>query len=354
MIRIENLYKSFNNIPVLKNINLHVNKGEIVSIIGESGAGKSTLMRCINLLEIPDKGNIYIDGINIIDNKTRISEFRKNIGMVFQTFNLFEHLSVIDNLTYAPIKLLKENKQQAEIKARQLLKQVGLLNRENSLPNELSGGQKQRVAIARCLAMNPKIILFDEPTSALDPIRTNEVLAVIRKLAKSKITMVIVTHEMNFAKEISNRIIYMNDGKICEEGTPEKIFNNPAKKETKKFIYKECNFTYEINSKDYDIYSLNSEILEFFEKYAIPNEMLEDISLKIQEVLNLIFKLNNNAELTLSYLKEKMQIKLEIVSEGNGFSLKIPKDFNYKRKDKVNILEAYLKIKDRRKSNEKL
>ena len=166
--------------------------------------------------------------------------------------------------------------------------------------------------------------------------------------------MVIVTHEMNFAKEISNRIIYMNDGKICEEGTPEKIFNNPAKKETKKFIYKECNFTYEINSKDYDIYSLNSEILEFFEKYAIPNEMLEDISLKIQEVLNLIFKLNNNAELTLSYLKEKMQIKLEIVSEGNGFSLKIPKDFNYKRKDKVNILEAYLKIKDRRKSNEKL
>ena len=332
MIRIENLYKSFNNISVLENINLHINKGEIVSIIGESGAGKSTLMRCINLLETPDKGNIYIDGINIIDNKTRISEFRKNIGMVFQTFNLFEHLSVIDNLTYAPIKLLKENKQQAEIKARQLLKQVGLLNKENSLPNELSGGQKQRVAIARCLAMDPKIILFDEPTSALDPIRTNEVLAVIRKLAKSRITMVIVTHEMDFAKEISNKIIYMHNGKICEEGSPEKIFNNPMKKETKKFIYKECNFTYEINSKDYDIYSLNSEILEFFEKYTIPNEMIEGISLKIQEVLNLIFKLNNNAELTLSYLKEKMQIKLEIVSEGNGFSFKIPKDFNYRKK----------------------
>lgn len=352
MIKIENLYKSFNNLTVLEDINLHIEKGEVLSIIGTSGAGKSTLIRCINLLERPDQGKIYIRGTNILDKRVNVSDIRKKIGMVFQTFNLFDHLSVIDNLTYAPIKLLNENKQEAQKRARYLLKQVGLLNKENCFPKQLSGGQKQRVAIARCLAMNPEIILFDEPTSALDPIRTYEVLAVIRNLAKLGMTMIIVTHEMDFAKEISNKIVYMHNGKICEEGTAEQIFNNPLKKETREFIYKECNFTYEINSNELDIYSLNSEILDFLEKYSLPKEMTEDISNKIQEILNLLA--DYSIELTLSYIKDKMKIILEMKSKGDKLLFEMPKGYEYEVKDNTNIFKTDFKILDRRKKSERL
>lgn len=349
MIEIKNLYKSFNNVSVLENINLHIVKGEIISIIGESGAGKSTLIRCINLLENPDRGNIYIDGKDILNSNEKISETRRKIGMVFQTFNLFEHLSVIDNLTLAPIKLLKKNRDEAKKNARILLNQVGLLNKQDSFPNELSGGQKQRIAIARCLAMNPKIILFDEPTSALDPLMTNEVLMIMRKLADQGMTMVIVTHEMEFAKEISNRIIYMHNGKIWEEGTPEQLFNNPIKKETREFIYKEKNFTCQVAKNDYDMYSLNSEIMNFFDRYRIPNEMANNILNIMQNVLNLIFDVNNELEINLFYSKEKIDIKLEIISEGKKYLFKIPKYFSYKRENNRNILETHFKITDRRK-----
>ncbi|MBQ3145139.1 MAG: amino acid ABC transporter ATP-binding protein [Clostridia bacterium] len=354
MIKIDNLCKTYNGITVLENINLHVAKGEIISIIGASGAGKSTLIRCINLLEKPEQGEIYINNTAILDSKVSVSDIRKKIGMVFQKFNLFEHLCVIDNLTIAPIKLLKQNKKEAEEKARHLLKQVGLLNKENCFPRQLSGGQKQRVAIARCLAMNPEIILFDEPTSALDPIKAYEVLAVIRKLAKSGITMVVVTHEMNFAKEISDRIVYMHNGRICEIGSPEQIFNNPIKRETREFIYKECNFNYQINGSDFDVYSLNSEILDFLERYSLPNDLMDMISGRIQYVLNLLNKLSYTMEITLSYFKDKRLVKLEMTSKGEKFLFQMPEDYEYKRKDNKNILETYFEIRDRRKKSEEL
>lgn len=235
MIKVSNIDKKYGDNYVFKNVSFSVNKGEIISIIGPSGAGKSTLLRCINLLTQPDKGNIYINNKNII-NSDNIYKVRQKVGMVLQDYNLFNHLTVKENITIAPIKLLKKNKEEAEISAMKLLKLVELDDKKDAMPYELSGGQKQRVAIARALAMKPKVILFDEPTSALDPLMKNEVLSIIYQLAKDGMTMIIVTHEMDFAKAVSNRIIFMSDGEIIEIGTPEEIFINPKKEKTKKFI----------------------------------------------------------------------------------------------------------------------
>lgn len=235
MIKVSNIDKKYGDNYVLKNVSFSVNKGEIISIIGPSGAGKSTLLRCINLLTQPDKGNIYINNKNII-NSDNIYKVRQKVGMVLQDYNLFNHLTVKENITIAPIKLLKKNKEEAEISAMKLLKLVELDDKKDAMPYELSGGQKQRVAIARALAMKPKVILFDEPTSALDPLMKNEVLSIIYQLAKNGMTMIIVTHEMDFAKVVSDRIIFMSDGEIIEIGTPEEIFINPKKEKTKKFI----------------------------------------------------------------------------------------------------------------------
>ena len=241
MIKIENLHKNFDNLEVLKGVSLNINKGEIVSIIGSSGSGKSTLLRCINLLETPTSGNIVVDGVNISDRNINIDNIRQNIGMVFQSFNLFENMNVLKNCMIAQTKVLKRTKVEAKNIAINYLTKVGMQDFIYSDPKSLSGGQKQRVAIARALCMNPKIMLFDEPTSALDPEMVGEVLDVIKSLTKDGMTLVIVTHEMAFAKEISTRVVFMDEGVICEEGTPIELFENPKNERTKLFLQRFIN-----------------------------------------------------------------------------------------------------------------
>ncbi len=241
MIRIENLYKKFGKLEVLKGIDINIEKGEIIAIIGPSGSGKSTFLRCINRLEEPSEGKIFIDGKNILSKETNINKIREKVGMVFQHFNLFPHKNVIKNITLAPIKIKNYSLELAEKKADNLLNKVGLLDKKYSYPNQLSGGQKQRIAIARALAMEPEIMLFDEPTSALDPEMIKEVLDVMIELAREGMTMLIVTHEMGFAKNVATRILFMNDGKILEDEKPEEFFNNPKHSRTKEFLYKVLN-----------------------------------------------------------------------------------------------------------------
>ena len=238
VIKVENLHKYFGELEVLKGVNADIKKGEVVCVIGPSGSGKSTFLRCINLLEMPTKGEIFIDGIPVIENIKNIDSLRTRVGMVFQQFNLFPNMSVLDNITLAPIKVLKMNKSDAEAKAKELLERVGLAEKADTYPNRLSGGQKQRVAIARALAMNPEVMLLDEPTSALDPEMVGEVLEVMKQLADSGMTMVVVTHEMGFAREVSDRVLFMEEGIIYEEGTPEEIFGSPQKPRTKDFLSK--------------------------------------------------------------------------------------------------------------------
>lgn len=241
MIKVENLHKKFNQLEVLKGIDVNVEKGEIIAIIGPSGSGKSTFLRCINRLEEPTYGKIFIDGENILDKKTDINKIREKVGMVFQHFNLFPHKTVMENIILAPMKLKGYTKEQAETKALELLQKVGLVDKKDTYPNKLSGGQKQRIAIARALAMEPEVMLFDEPTSALDPEMIKEVLDVMIDLAKEGMTMLIVTHEMSFAKNVASRILFMNDGIILEDETPEEFFNNPKHSRTKEFLYKVLN-----------------------------------------------------------------------------------------------------------------
>lgn len=238
LIRVENLNKSFGKLKVLKNISQSIYDGEVVSIIGPSGSGKSTFLRCLNLLEKPTGGKVYFEGVDLDNKKTDLDKHRQKIGMVFQLFNVFPHLRVIDNITLTPILEKKMGKKEAEKKAERLLERVGLIDKREVYPTKLSGGQKQRLAIVRALAMDPKVMLFDEPTSALDPGMVKEVLEVIRDLALSGMTIVIVTHEMGFAKEVSDRILFMDDGVIKEQGTPEEIFNNPKNPVTVEFLSK--------------------------------------------------------------------------------------------------------------------
>lgn len=236
MIEVKNLRKVYSNNEVLKSINLEVKQGEVVSVIGPSGSGKSTFLRCINGLEEITDGHIYINGIDVADDKTDIDKLREKVGMVFQSFNLFPHLTVLQNITLAPVTLKKMTKEEAEEMAISLLKRVGLEDKKDVYPSSLSGGQKQRVAIARSLAMKPDAILFDEPTSALDPEMVGEVLQVIKSLVNEGITMIVVTHEMGFAREVCDRVIFMADGNIVEEGTPEEVFVNPKHERTKSFL----------------------------------------------------------------------------------------------------------------------
>ncbi|NLY78837.1 MAG: amino acid ABC transporter ATP-binding protein [Lysinibacillus sp.] len=238
MIRIENLHKSYGDLEVLKGIDYEIHEKEVVCVIGPSGSGKSTFLRCINLLEEITDGAIYIEGTKINDPKTNINEIRTEVGMVFQQFNLFPHMNVLDNITMAPIMIRKMQKQEAEQLAFSLLDKVGLRDKAYNYPQQLSGGQQQRVAIARALAMKPKVMLFDEPTSALDPEMVNEVLDVMKQLAHEGMTMVVVTHEMGFAREVADRVIFMDGGYIIEEGTPEEVFGNPQNERTKEFLRK--------------------------------------------------------------------------------------------------------------------
>lgn len=238
MINVKGLYKSFNKQEVLRGINEQINDGEVVVVIGPSGSGKSTFLRCLNLLEKPDSGEIWIGSEQINASKVNANKVREKMGMVFQHFNLFPHLTVMENITLAPVKLKKMTKEQAVVKGKELLKMVGLSEKADSYPGQLSGGQKQRIAIARSLAMEPEIMLFDEPTSALDPEMVGEVLDVMKNLAKSGMTMVVVTHEMGFAREVGTEILFMDGGIILEKGSPEQIFENPQNERTKLFLSK--------------------------------------------------------------------------------------------------------------------
>ncbi|AQX56094.1 ABC transporter [Bacillus sp. VT 712] len=236
VIDIQHLNKAYGSHEVLKDINFSVNKGEVVTIIGSSGSGKSTLLRCINLLEQPNGGQIIYNGENVLDDQHNLFEYRKNLGMVFQQFNLFDNHNVLNNCVVGQVKVLKRSKEEAEKVALGYLKVVGMDQYINAKPRQLSGGQKQRVAIARALSMQPDVLLFDEPTSALDPEMVGEVLKVMKELAESGLTMLIVTHEMEFAKEVSDRIVFMDKGVIAEEGTPEQIFNHPTHERTREFL----------------------------------------------------------------------------------------------------------------------
>ncbi|AEB76566.1 amino acid ABC transporter ATP-binding protein [Clostridium botulinum] len=239
MIETKNLTKKFGDLTVFQGLDICVKKGEVLVIIGPSGSGKSTFLRCLNTLEIPDEGEIYVEGVKIdFKNKNDIRMKTSKMGMVFQNFNLFPHMTVERNIIEAPVVIKKQSKDAMRKKSHELLKRVGLENKKEYYPSKLSGGQKQRVAIARALAMEPKLMLFDEPTSALDPELVGEVLSVMKDLAKDGMTMVVVTHEMGFAKEVGDRVIFMDDGKIVEEGTPEKVFNNPKENRTKVFLNK--------------------------------------------------------------------------------------------------------------------
>ncbi|MCI7057312.1 amino acid ABC transporter ATP-binding protein [Selenomonas bovis] len=237
MIDIENLHKSFGDAHILKGIDLHIKEKEVVVIIGPSGSGKSTLLRCINYLERPTSGTVSVDGI-ILGSEANINDVRKEVGMVFQRFNLFPHMTVLANIMLAPMKVRQVSKEEAEERARKLLARVGLADKAESYPQQLSGGQQQRVAIARALAMKPKVMLFDEPTSALDPEMVGEVLDVMKSLAKEGMTMVIVTHEMGFAREVGDRVLFVDDGRILEQGTPEAVFEHPQEERTKNFLSK--------------------------------------------------------------------------------------------------------------------
>ncbi|MCF6097342.1 amino acid ABC transporter ATP-binding protein [Thermovorax subterraneus] len=238
MIEVRDLHKNFGKLEVLRGIDAKIEKGEVVVVIGPSGSGKSTFLRCLNLLERPTRGEVKIEGKSLLDPSTDINKIRQDVGMVFQHFNLFPHKTVIENITLAPIKVKGLSQNEARERAMELLERVGLADKAECFPASLSGGQKQRVAIARALAMNPKVMLFDEPTSALDPEMIKEVLDVMKDLASDGMTMVVVTHEMRFAREVGDRVLFMDEGKILEEGTPEEIFENPQNPRTKEFLSK--------------------------------------------------------------------------------------------------------------------
>lgn len=238
LIRVQDLGKSFGSIHVLKGINVNIYKGDVVFVVGPSGSGKSTFLRCLNLLEEPTQGHIFFEGTDITDPKVNIDKHRQKMGMVFQQFNLFPHMDIMKNLTLAPMKLQGKSQQEAETEAMQLLERVGLADRAHAFPSQLSGGQKQRIAIVRALCMKPDVMLFDEPTSALDPEMVGEVLSVMRDLAKEKMTMVVVTHEMGFAREVANRVMFMDEGYFMEEAAPEEFFGNQKNERLKSFLSK--------------------------------------------------------------------------------------------------------------------
>ena len=313
MIEIRHLRKVFDDDTIpLKDIDVTINDGDVISIIGPSGTGKSTLLRCINMLTEPTSGSIIVDGQDITRRGCDLNEIRKKMGMVFQSFNLFGHLTIIENIMNPQITLLGRSRQEAYDKAMYLLQQVGLASKVFAYPDELSGGQQQRIAIARTLAMDPDIILFDEPTSALDPSMIGEVQSVIKMLAKSGRTMMIVTHEMDFARKISNRILFMYDGYIYEDGTPKQIFEHPQREMTKKFIQRLSSLTYRIDSTDFDMEAMNEELMAYGEKLLIEAERLSKLTLALED--NNIAAMNDVPDILVKVeYSEKLDILTMII-----------------------------------------
>lgn len=318
MISVKHLSKQFGQIRVLKDVNAEIKKGEIISIIGPSGTGKSTFLRCLNLLEKPSSGEILINGSSLLSPQTDIHLLRRKMGMVFQSFNLFSHLMVIENLMLGPLHLLKLKPQQAFERSIKLLEAVGLASRAYAFPDELSGGQKQRVAIARALAMEPEIVLFDEPTSALDPTMVSEVLAVIRKLKDQGMTMMIVTHEMNFARDVSSRIFYMDEGIIFEEGSPEQIFEHPQREKTRAFIRKISLFSFTAEASAFDIYRFNAELEDFCIRHLLNRKQIHNLQLLSEEVLlNMLFPIAAKVDLSIgcSDRSDKIEITFDFAGK---------------------------------------
>ena len=322
MIELRHLRKQYDNVTPLKDVSVTINDGDVISIIGPSGTGKSTLIRSINLLEKPTSGQIFLDGEEITAPGYDVGKARRKMGMVFQSFNLFGHLTIIENLMLAPMDLLGKSKQEAYDKGIELLRRVGVAEKALNYPDELSGGQKQRVAIARTLAMDPDIILLDEPTSALDPTMVAEVQAVIRDLARSGKTMMIVTHEMNFARAISNRVFFMDEGGIYEDGTPEQIFDRPQKDRTRRFIQRLKVLEFAIDGRDFDFIGAGTEI----DRYCLQNDIAPKekyrIRLAMEELVQQILfpRLSQpRLHVTVEYSAQTNTVVMTVLYNGESF-----------------------------------
>lgn len=321
MIKIEHLRKEYPNVTPLKDVSVEINKGDVISIIGPSGTGKSTLLRCLNQLEKPTSGKVTFDGEEITAPGCRIDLVRRKMGMVFQSFNLFDNLNIIGNVMDAPVKLLGKSKKEAYDEGMKLLKRVGLAEKAQNYPSELSGGQKQRVAIARAIAMQPEMILFDEPTSALDPTMVSEVLQVIRSLAKEGMTMMIVTHEMKFARDVSNRVFYMDEGGIYEDGSPEQIFGNPQKEKTRRFIKRLRQLEFEIENSDYDFVGTTSRIEVFSRENMMSPKLMRRAQLAFEEIVS---------QNLVPFCEDQEQYPISVLMEYSDTDENMSMDISYK------------------------
>ena len=316
MISVKNLCKSYDGLQILKDVNIDFPDGSTTVIIGGSGCGKSTLLRCLNLLEKPDCGTIEIDGEDIVKAKN-VDKLRQKLGMVYQSFNLFSHLSVLENIILAPMKVKKISKEEAISKAYELLKMVGMENRATHMPDQLSGGQKQRVAIARALAMEPEVMLFDEPTSALDPTMVDEVETVIKRLVDSGMTSIIVTHEMRFARNIASNILFLAEGGVYEEGSPDQIFDNPQKDLTRRFIYRSRMYEEALNKTDIDIYELCSRIRQYAIAYGLTRKQSKGIEYFCEELIYPLIMFNNAV---LRIIADENRNEYSITAEFKGLN----------------------------------
>lgn len=316
MISVKNLCKSYDGLQILKDVNIDFPDGSTTVIIGGSGCGKSTLLRCLNLLEKPDCGTIEIDGEDIVTAKN-VDKLRQKLGMVYQSFNLFSHLSVLENIILAPMKVKKISREEAISKAYELLKMVGMENRATHMPDQLSGGQKQRVAIARALAMEPEVMLFDEPTSALDPTMVDEVETVIKRLVDSGMTSIIVTHEMRFARNIASNILFLAEGGVYEEGSPDQIFDNPQKNLTRRFIYRSRMYEEALNKTDIDIYELCSRIRQYAIAYGLTRKQSKGIEYFCEELIYPLIMFNNAV---LRIIADENRNEYSITAEFKGLN----------------------------------
>ncbi len=326
MIKAENLHKNYKELKVLQGIDLTIAQGECVALIGGSGAGKSVLLRCLAMLEVPDKGKIWIGNEEITRPGCNLNKMRERMGMVYQGFHLFSHLNVLENIALAPQKILGLSPDKAEERARELLDMIGLAGKAKAMPQELSGGQSQRIAIARCLAMDPKIILFDEPTSALDPRMAGEVLAIIRKLLGRGITMLLVTHEMNFAQEAASRVLFLDEGTIYEEGTPKDIFEHPKLPRTQSFVNRLRHFHYEISGGDFDLIALAASVDQFCQKYGLSKNYSFTSQLLLEELLTVLAEKFYPADMpavdiSMEYSETVGKLKLSLSYLGEKFDI---------------------------------
>lgn len=313
LVEIKNLTKRFGDNLIWENVNETIEKGDVVVIVGNSGCGKTTLLRCINMLETPTSGQIFIDGDEITAKGADIDKIRRKMGMVYQSFNLFSHLTVLENVIKAPMLLNKVPKAQAIKEGMEYLRMVGMQERADFMPDQLSGGQKQRVAIARCLAMKPEIILFDEPTSALDPTMVDEVLAVIRNLAKGGLTCVIVTHEMGFAKNVASKIIFLADQGIYEEAPPIEFFEHPKREKTVAFVRKLKTYTYESKVSEMDLYTLLAQVNTYCGKYAFPLKSANRVQLVTEELVTCLQSVGKDGNMNLTVAYEDTTGKKEVI-----------------------------------------